>query len=116
MPLAVWWSDRLITTSVAAVLHPGSAAARRSSLRHVRSARVRDRECTIQGVTSYVYRGLSGTSLALHAPSDEDPTVAACSGIPLYIIDAFEVDFATETQTLCRRAACRNRVGQTDQK
>lgn len=63
-------------------------------------------------MTIYVYRGLSGTSLALHAPSDDDPNVAACNRIPLYIVDAFDVDFAVQSQTLCRRRACRNRAGQ----
>jgi hypothetical protein len=61
-------------------------------------------------VSSSVFRGIGGLSLSLHAPSDEDPNVAACCGIPLYLVDPFEVEFAIDTQTLCRRPACSNRV------
>jgi hypothetical protein len=60
---------------------------------------------------SSVFRGFSSTSLALHAPSDDDPDVAACCGIPLYLADPFEVEFAVQTETLCRRAPCRTRAG-----
>ena len=57
-------------------------------------------------MSGFVYRGASPTSLVFHVPSGNDPTLSACSGLPLWLEDPIEIDFAAQAQSLCRRRAC----------
>lgn len=62
-----------------------------------------------------VFYGVSGTSIAVHAPSPDDSSVAACDQrILLKLADPWDLELALEADIVCRRRACRDQLGQAE--